>query len=461
MTKLYANNPVPLHHSVNMKKGTISVGLDIGSTKVTAVAVESQEGSRFEAVEVIGSSEVSVPADAVVKGAVKNVKQVGMAIRSALSELAMHSDLEIGNVNVSFGGSHIRVSPQSTSIVRPTSSISNEVTQEDVEHLIKDVYRAQSDPNTDVMHVIPGEFVVDNSPVVKEPVGRVGIKLGGDFLVVSADKQTIELTKKSLHTSDQNLQLEQLLLAPIAAGLAVLSEEEIEAGIALVDIGDHTTDMVIYQEGIIRHIATFPIAGRHITADLKAGCGIQMEHAELLKKECGESLSANTTLNVEILVNYLKGRPPKAVLKKNVALVIEERLKEIAAMVYAEILESGLADDLIGGIVLTGGTANLPDIETVFSRVANDMPVRVGIPERLAHTPKADLVSNTSYATALGLAWAGLKKVDGRLESICPTPEKPVSKPVEAPRATTSIFDRFKKMTFSDSDREDKAGGSY
>ncbi|WP_228713782.1 cell division protein FtsA [Arundinibacter roseus] len=445
----------------------ISVGLDVGSTKVAAVAIESQENLYQDTVEVIGFSEVSVPNDAIVNGAVKNVKQVGMAIRSALSQLAMRSDLEIGHVNVSFGGGHVQVSSLSSSMVRPTSAISNEVTQEDVEHLIKDLYRAQNEPNFEVMHVIPGEFVVDNSPTVKEPVGRVGVRLGGDFLVVSGNRQAIELTKNSLKTADQSLEFDQLLLAPIAAGLAVLSEDEMEAGIALVDIGDHVTDIVIYQGGIIRYISSFPIAGRHITADLKTGCGIQLDGAELLKKKYGESLSENTALNIEILVNYLKGRPPKQVLKKNVALIIEERLKEIAALVYAEILESGFSDDLIGGIVLTGGTANLPEIETLFSRVANDMPVRVGIPERLAHTPKADFVSSTSYATALGLAWAGLKKIDMRIESICPlfpSNSHVISKTDEVikPSGGNPLFEGLKKLNpFSSGDKEDKTGGGY
>jgi cell division protein FtsA len=452
-----------------MKKGTISVGLDIGSTKVAAVAVESKEGlySSHDTVEVIGFSKVDVPADAIVKGAVKNVKQVSMAIRSALSELTMRSDLEINNVNVSFGGTHVQVASLSSSMVRRTSAISNEVTQDDVDNLINDVYRAQTEPNNEVMHVIPGEFMVDNSQRVKEPVGRIGVRLGGDFLVVSGNKQTIEITKKCLTAADSRLEYDQLLLAPIAAGLAVLSDEEMDAGTALVDIGDHMTDIVIYQGGIVRHIASFPIAGHHITSDLKVGCGIQIENAEHLKREFGESLSAPTPLNIEILVNYLKGRPPKQVLKKNVALIIEERLKEIAAMVYAEILESGLADELIGGIVLTGGTANLPEIETLFSRVAYPMPVRVGIPERMAQTPKADEVGNTSYATALGLAWAGIKNVDSRLQSICPPASSPVPQtvhrePEETHGGGSRIFSSWKlKNPFFGNDKEDKTGGGY
>ena len=219
-----------------MEKGTISVGLDIGSTKVAAVAVEAHDQ---DTIEILGFSEVKVPEDAIVRGAVKNVKQVGMAIRSVMSELAMRSDLNIHDVNVGFGGSHIQVSSISPNMVRPTSASSNEVTQVDVDQLIRDLYRAQTEPNNEVMHIIPGEFTVDNGKGVKEPVGRIGVRLGGKFLVVSSNKQTIDVTRNSLEAADPNLNCEQLLLAPIAAGLAVLMEEEMEAGTALVDIGDH------------------------------------------------------------------------------------------------------------------------------------------------------------------------------------------------------------------------------
>lgn len=407
-----------------MNKGIISVGLDIGSTKVAAVAVESHDQ---DMIEIIGFSEVKVPEDAIVRGAVKNVKQVGMAIRSALSELAMRSNLDIRNVNVGFGGTNIQVSSITPNMVRPTSASSNEVTQTDVDQLIRDLYRAQTEPNNEVMHIIPGEFTVDNGKGVKEPVGRIGVRLGGKFLVVSSNKQVIDATRNSLKWADPKLKHDQLLLSPIAAGLAVLNDEEMEAGTALVDIGDHVTDIVIYHDGVIRHVVSIPIGGYHITSDLKIGCGIQMNNAENLKQGYGEGLSDPIPLNIEILVNYLQGREPKRVLKKNVALIVEERLKEMAALVYAEILESNFADQLVGGLVLTGGTANLPDIETVFSRVAGGMPVKVGIPAGLANTPKADEVANTLYATAVGLAWAGIKRVDPRLNSICPAP-------VESPR---------------------------
>ncbi|WP_159469170.1 cell division protein FtsA [Dyadobacter sp. 3J3] len=405
-----------------MAQDNIVVGVDIGSTKITVVAAQgTSTGSRFDNIEILGFSEVHVPEGAVINGSVENIMQVGDAIREALGEAASRSDLDIGVVNVSFSGSHVRVSPQSDGVIRPTSSTGDEVTQKDVDQLVDDMYRAKTEANYDVLHVLPMEFVVDSSMGVRQPVGRTGIKLGGHFLIVSANNQSIQRTKKSLLEADSHLKFDKMIYAPLATSLAVLDEGEMKAGIAMVDIGDHTTDLVIYYDGIIRHIASFPVAGRHITADLRTGCGIQLGNAEKLKKEHGLAISADVPLNIEILVNFLAGRAPKQVLKKNVALIIEERLKEIAAMVYAEILKSGYEENLIGGIVLTGGTANIPEIEILFEKVTN-MPVRVGLPERLAHTAKADAVSNTSYSTAIGLAWAGIKSIDPRIKSICKPP---------------------------------------
>ncbi|TLU98089.1 cell division protein FtsA [Dyadobacter luticola] len=418
-----------------MAHDKIVVGVDIGSTKIAVVAAQgTSSGSRQNNIEILGFSEIPMPSGAVVNGSVENIKQVGGAIREALQETSTRSDLDIGVVNVSFSGSHVKVSSQSDGVIRQSASSGEEVTQRDVDQLVDDMYRAWIEPNFEVLHVLPMEFVVDNSMGVREPVGRTGIKLGGNFLIVSADNQSILRTKKSLADADQNLRCDKMVFGPLATGLAVLTDNERKAGIALVDIGDHTTDLVIYHDRIIRHIATFPIGGRHITSDLAIGCGIQYENAEQLKRTFGSALSSEVPLNIEILVNFLTGRAPKPVLKKNVALIIEARLKEIAAMVYAEIIESGYLDKLIGGMVLTGGSANIEDIEALFEKVT-DMSVRVGYPENLERTAKAEAVSNSSYSTAIGLAIAGFRSIDSRVKSVC--------KPATA-AATTTVIQREK-----------------
>ncbi len=401
------------------KVDTIVVGVDIGSTKVTVVAVGLTDKSNPGAIEVIGFSEVKLPSGAVVNGSVENVKQVSEAISKALATVDNMGDIDIRVVNMSYGGMHVKFGTQVNKVIRHTSSTGEIVSQRDVDQLVANMFRAKSDINAEVMHVLPLEFIVDNAIGVKEPVGRSGINLGGEFIIVSADKQSVERSKQSLKMANEELSHDMMLLAPIASGLAVLEDAETAAGIALVDIGSHTTDLVIYYEGIIRHMATFPIGGRHITSDLKMGCSIQMENAENLKKQFGVALSEKVSPNVEILVNYLAGRPPKNVLQKNTAIIIEERLKEIAAMVYAEIISSGQIDNMIGGLVITGGTANIPEIESIFSRITRGMQVRIGRPIKLKSSEMAEKVCNPSYASAVGLAWAGIKAIDPRISSIC------------------------------------------
>jgi cell division protein FtsA len=452
-----------------MTHESIVVGVDIGSTKIAVVAAQGNaNGSRFDNIEILGFSEVPLPEGAVVNGSVENIKQVGKAIRESLSEAALRSDLDIGIVNVSFSGSHVKITSQSDGVIRPSASTGDEVTQRDVDQLVDDMYRAKTEPNYDVQHVLPMEFVVDHSMGVREPVGRTGIKLGGNFLIVSANNQSIQRTHKSLFEADRSLKSDKMIYAPLATSLAVLTEAEKKAGIAMLDIGDHTTDLIIFKDGIIRRLMSFPIAGRHITNDLSIGCGIQTENAINLKKEFGSAISADIPLNIEVLVNFLAGRPPKQVLKKNIALIIEERLKEIAAMVYADICISGYEEQLLGGLVLTGGSANIPDIEYLFEKVTG-MSVRIGLPDQLARTAKADAVSNTSFTTAIGLAWAGIKAIDPRIKSVCrpkganvvpglqavPDREYKAPEPKEAPKRGGNFWDFLSKKD------DNSDGGGY
>lgn len=445
-----------------MTRDRIVVGIDIGSSKIGIVAAKTPEISARKGLEILGFGEVPTPPGSIVNGSVENVRQVGQAIQRALDEIQRQvPNLTIEVVNISFGGSHTSVHKQTDALLRPTSSTSDEVTEDDVEYLVNTMYRAKTNSDRTIMHVLPVEFSVDGTASIYDPVGRTGLRLSGDFLLVSASNQSLQRTIKSVQLAKPGIEINQLLLSPIATGLAVLDADELSAGVALVDIGDQTTDLIIYHEGVIRHIASFPIGGQHITADLRIGCGVQANNAEALKRKFGTALAEGVPLSSEILVNYLPGRAPKPVLLKNVALIIEERLKEIAAMVYAEIQDSGCGELLIGGIVLSGGSATIPDIEQVFSRVCDDMQVRIGLPDQLEHTPKADAVSNTTFATALGLIWAETKQVDSRVKSIC----KPSADSL-LDTANKAVYQNHTSNTTSDtepsgSDREEQSSSSW
>ncbi len=208
------------------------------------------------------------------------------------------------------------------------------------------------------------------------------------------------------------------MLSALASGLAVLTEEEKYAGVAIVDIGGGTTEMAIYYRNVLRHIAVLPWAGNSLTSDIQAGCKILPNQAELLKKKFGNANPNEFNLNEVVAVPGLINRKPKDVLLKNVAVIIEDRLREIAALVQAEIVRSGYEGKLLGGIVLTGGSALIPGVEAIFTRVTSIEEVRVGYPENLEPNGRADLVGDPSYATAVGLVWAGYKTIDNRISFI-------------------------------------------
>lgn len=394
----------------------IVVGLDIGSTKVCAVAGRVVRNSKDqETLEVLGVGETQLT-DGVAKGSVVNVNNTVNAIKRAVSEAANQSNINIQLVNVSFSGSHVLSVKASGNITR--SSSGDEVQIEDIDHLVSDMYRNRTSIPADkeIVHALPMDFMVDNETNVQQPVGRNGVKLGADFQLITAQSNATRNVRKCINRN--NLQQETMMLSALASGLAVLTDEEKYAGVAIVDIGGGTTEMAIYYRNILRHVAVFPWAGNSLTSDIQAGCKILPNQAEQLKKRFGSANPTEYNLNEVVAVPGLSNRKPKDVLLKNVAVIMEDRLREIAALVQAEIIRSGYEGKLLGGIVLTGGTALVPGVEQIFGRVTGVEEVRVGYPEHLEPNGRADLVGDPAYATAVGLVWAGYKTIDNRISFI-------------------------------------------
>ena len=394
----------------------IVVGLDIGSTKVCAVAGRLVTNSREqETLEVLGVGEIPL-ADGVTKGSVVNVNNTVNAIRRAIAEVSGQSKLNIETVNVSFSGSHVNSIKATGNITR--SSPSDEVQMEDINRLLSDMYRNRTSISADtaIMHVLPMNFTVDNETNIDQPVGRNGVKLGADFQLITASSGAMRNVSKCI--SRNNLESETVMLSALASGLAVLTDEEKYAGVAVVDIGGGTTEMAIYYRNVLRHVAVFPWAGNSLTSDIQAGCKVLPTQAEQLKCRFGSVSPNDYNLNQVVAVPGLSNRKPKDVLLKNVAVIMEDRLREIAALVQAEIMKVGYDGKLLGGIVLTGGTAMTLGIEHVFSRVTGIEEVRVGYPEHLEPNGRADLVAEPAYATAVGLVWAGYKTIDHRIPFI-------------------------------------------
>lgn len=394
----------------------IVVGLDIGSTKVCAVAGRLVRNNREqETLEVLGVGETYL-ADGVTKGSVVNVNNTVNAIRRAVAEASNQSNLNIHTVNVSFSGAHVTSVKANGNITR--SSLGDEVQIEDIDHLLSDMYRNRTSIPADkeIMHVLPMDFTVDNESNINQPVGRNGVKLGADFQLITAQANAARNVRKCI--TRNNLEQETMMLSALASGLAVLTDEEKYAGVALVDIGGGTTELAIYYRNVLRHVAVFPWAGNSLTSDIQAGCKILPNQAEQLKRKFGSANPTEYNLNEVVAVPGLSNRKPKDVLLKNVAIIIEDRLREIAALVQAEIIKAGYEGRLLGGAVLTGGTALTPGVEQIFSRVTGIEEVRVGFPEHLEPNGRADLVGDPAYATAVGLVWAGYKTIDNRIPFI-------------------------------------------
>lgn len=391
----------------------IVVGLDIGSTKVCAVAGRLVRNNKDqETLEVLGVGETHL-ADGVTKGSVVNVNNTVSAIQRAVAEASNQSNLNIHTVNVSFSGDHVQSVKSSGSITRKSSG--DEIQIEDIDQLLSDMYRTGIPADKEIIHVLPMDFVVDGETNVNQPVGRNGVKLGADFQLITAKANAARNIRKCI--TRNNLEQETMMLSALASSLAVLTDEEKDAGVALVDIGGGTTELAIYYRGVLRHVAVFPWAGNSLTADIQLGCKIMPDQAEQLKKRFGNADPSEFNINEVVAVPGLSNRRPKDILLKNVAIIIEDRLREIAALVQAEIIRSGYDGKLLAGIVLTGGTALVPGVEQIFSRVTGS-EAKVGYPEHLEPNGRADLVGDPAYATAVGLVWAGYKTIDNRISFI-------------------------------------------
>lgn len=451
-----------------LKSDQIVVGLDIGSTKVCAVAGRLVRHKDFPTLEILGVSRVE--SGGVTRGSVVNINKTVSAINQAIEEAGNQADIDIGLVNVGFSSNTVSARRHVGSITR--SSPGDEVTSSDIEHLLHDMYRSVIPPGSEIVHVLPMDFTVDNEPGIEDPVGRNGVKLGADFQIVMAPANAAANTKKCIERAANNtLKRDQMVLSVLASGMAVLTEEEKQAGVALVDIGGGTTDIAIYHRSVLRYVSILPWAGNSLTKDIEHGCKVLENHAEQIKIRFGNANPADSRLNEVVSVPGLVNRTPKDVLLRNVSIIMEERLKEIAALVQAEILRSGFEHKLLAGIVLTGGTASTPNIEAIFKRVTS-MDVRVGYPEWLEHNGRADLVSDPAYATALGLVWAGFKQVDDRISFISApngsgtatsgpkvTPTVPPYRPPVTPHPIDpkeGWFSKLKKLFSSEGFTEDK-----
>ncbi|GAB4134455.1 MAG: cell division protein FtsA [Bacteroidia bacterium] len=376
----------------------IVVGLDIGTTKIAALVGRKTEHDKIEILG-IGKAESL----GVARGVVLNIDETVKAIRLAVEEASAKSGVDIKVVNVGIAGQHIK-SLQHRGM-KTRRNVEDEISQKDIDELIEDMYRLVMSPGEEIIHVIPQEYIVDNEFGIKNPIGMSGTRLEANFHIITGQVAAAKNIYKCVNKA--GLEVADLTLEPLASADAVLSREEKEAGVVLVDIGGGTTDVAIFHDGIIRHTAVIPFGGNIITEDIKEGCSIIKTQAELLKIKFGSALASENQENEIVSIPGLRGRPHKEISVKNLANIIQARMEEIIEHVYYEIRNSGFEKKLIAGIVVTGGGSQLKHITQLIEYVTG-MDTRVGYPnEHLAAS--SEEVTSPMYATGVGLVMRGLQ----------------------------------------------------
>ena len=385
-----------------MNKSNISVGLDIGTTKIVAMVGNKNEFNKVEILGIGKSKSLGVH-----RGVVNNITQTIQSIQQAIDEAKTISGEEIDEVVVGIAGQHIRSLQHSDYITR--SNPEDVIGQEDVELLIQQVYKLVMLPGEEIIHVLPQEFKVDGQAEIKEPIGMYGGRLEANFHVVVGQVSSIKNIGRCIKSA--GLSMGNITLEPLASSEAVLSQEEKEAGVALIDIGGGTTDLAIFKDGIIRHTAVIPFGGNVITEDIKEGCSIIEKQAELLKVKFGSAWPGENRDSEIVSIPGLRGRDPKEISLKTLSKIINARVVEIIEQVYLEIKNYGHDEQkkkLIGGVVLTGGGSQLNHLKQLVEYITG-MDTRIGYPsEHLAGDTESSETS-PMYATAVGLLMNALE----------------------------------------------------
>ena len=371
-----------------------SVGLDIGTTKIVAMVGEKNQFNKVKILGVGKSQSLGVH-----RGVVNNITQTIQSIKIAVDEAKSKSGVDVKEVAVGIAGQHIRSLQHSDYITRENPD--EVINENDIDKLIDQVYKLVMLPGEEIIHVLPQDFKVDGQSEIKEPIGMYGSRLEANFHIVVGQVSSIRNIGKCIKSS--GLEMGDITLEPLASSDAVLSEEEKEAGVALIDIGGGTTDVAIFKDGIIKHTAVIPFGGNVITEDIKEGCSIIGNQAEQLKIKFGSAWPGENKDSEIVSIPGLRGRDPKEISLKTLSKIINARVVEILEQAYLEIKNYGHEDSkkkLIAGIVLTGGGSQLRHLKQLTEYVTG-MDTRIGFPgEHLAGDSNK---YNPIYSTAVGL----------------------------------------------------------
>ena len=377
----------------------IVVGLDIGTTKIAVLVGEKTEHGKLN---VLGMGKA--PSLGVKRGVVTHLSPTVDAIEKAVKEAEDQSGVEINVVNVGIAGKHIKSLQHRASKIRTRPE--DEITKKDIDELIEDMNRLVMLPGEQIIDVIPQDFTVDQEHGILDPIGMSGSRFEANFHVITGHMTAVSNIYRCVRRA--GLEVQNLILEPLASADAVLTKEEKEAGVVLVDIGGGTTDVAIFKEGIIRHTAVIPYGGNSLTYDIKEGCSIIERQAQLLKERFGYAIADSASDSEIIAIPGLPGREHKEISVKNLAHIIQARMEEIIEQVYYEITNSGFEKKLIAGIVVTGGGSQLRHVKQLFEFMTG-LETNIGTPTKHLASSKND-ISSPSFATGTGLVVKGFER---------------------------------------------------
>ncbi len=418
-------------------KDQLVAAIDIGTTKIVAIVGRSDGNG---GIEILGLS--NTPSTGVKRGVVLNIEETVKAIRTTVDDLEERTGLVLTDVFVGIAGRHIKSKMARGYITR--DSHDTEIDINDIRRLTADMYKLPIDVGEEIIHVIPQTYIVDNESGISNPVGICGKRLEANFHIVIGQISSARNTERCINKADMNLM--SLVLEPLASSEAVLTDEEKEAGVVLVDIGGGTTDVAIYYDNVIRHTAVIPFGGNMVTADIREGCSILQKQAEDLKVKFGYAIGDIAPENKVVSIPGIAGREPKEISFKNLAYIIQSRMEEILDAVNFEIQNSGFAEKLTAGVVVTGGGAMLKNLPQLV-KYKTAMDVRIGHPNVHLSGKGKDEINHPIYATSVGLILKGLeyieenkvvvtfgeKKQEPVVQHTPPPQPQPVKEPVREP----------------------------
>lgn len=381
------------------KQNQIVAAIDIGTTKIVSIVGKKNSNGKLEVLAMSKAASKGVK-----RGVVQNIEETVNAIRTTIDEIKENSGQKFSEVFVGIAGQHIKSIRNRGYINRDSDS--DEITREDIQRLIEDMQRIPIDVGEDIIHVLPQSFIVDHETGVKNPVGMSGRRLEGNFHIVIGRVASAKNIEKCVNRV--GLEINELILEPLASSEAVLTDDEKEAGVALVDIGGGTTDVAVYYDNVIRHTAVIPFGGNVVTNDIKEGCSILSRQAESLKMQYGSALGDIAPDDKVVTIPGISGREPKEISFKNLAYIIQSRMEEIIDAVTFEIQNSGYSDKLAAGIVLTGGGALLKHLPQLV-KFRTGLDVRIGLPNLHLAGEIDDSINQPMFSTSIGLVLKGFE----------------------------------------------------